>query len=366
MADLNLPPIHLQLATPQPPQLGVDTREIKFVISNESETIRYDWFNGQEYYLSFSHAPAAIDLSRVVNNQCMFLIGHRGWGEECIIGQVTTAEIVKNELVTTHRIGGNDDANEYWADAERGVIPGVSIECQVKKIEVVTPATFKEVSVDGYTRKELVEPAHLSAVEWELLAVSSVAIPALIGAKAIDSNDYHDYPAIVKCDRLTGYEFLMNQSLESTIDTQFGSDDPSLNMQLADQNKSIAALQTETARLTLANKYWQLRATAIDLYALQNRLTQDDFAIDFTEDPQADIDRLALLSPEGSKVELLAIERDLIRCAKKEPIQRLSKETERTLVANRKLSAVPSGDPNAVDDQSNADNYLARYKPRSI
>lgn len=373
---LEIGPIQLALATAQDPQVLTDAREVKFIASNDSPIERYDWFKGEKYMLSFLHTAAAVNLLRVDNKQCMFIGGHSGFfSEPNILGQVTAATISNNELITTHLIGGNDQANQYWLDVERGVIPGVSIECQVKKLTVKTPAVYEE-QTDRYgdTYRVMVAPAELVAEEWELLAVASVVIPAIVGAKNIESNQKKAAPMLVRCDR-TGYEWAFENTetikhmsnpnaptAESDRISQLVSEIKELKLTISDQEKALGEGAVLSAKAALSTNYWRLRTQAIDLYALQNRYTAEDFKIDFNDDPQIDLDQLFAMSADESRLHLMGIDRDLARAAKRNPIDRV-KAGDRELLSSSSIEATPDREPAADQD---AALFMATYKPRKI
>jgi hypothetical protein len=408
MANVLVSPITVHLADTPPPIISPEAREISFTASNEIYFDRYDWFKGEKYQLSFSHSPSAVDLSRVTSRQCMFLEGHSYNGEGEILGIVTDAKLQNGSLITTHRIGGNEDAVEYWSDVVAGVVPGVSIEALVTELKVIQPAVYEtpDDSQDRYVKRTLITPAKLQATKWKLLAVASVAIPAIDGACQYDEQEYMSATKIpVMCSGVTGYEWVERSTkmtlentqntmgsqmgIESTVETlEVSSDEPNKLVQLSNQvrelNREKLELQgkfdkltAQTADLTLRCRYWQLRHDTQGAYAIHNQMTLEEFQQDFTEDPESDIQRLSAMGDE-SVIELKIIERQLNQASKRTPIERLHNQSEIALLSNRSINSKAaldvSGERTQDEDSDNTlvisasavNKFLEKVKPREI
>ncbi|MGL5925544.1 hypothetical protein [Chroococcidiopsis sp.] len=382
MTAIAVEPIFVSLDSEMsPPRVELEAREIEFIACKEQKIVRYDWFKGEKYFLTFSHAEGDVDLSRVSAGQVMFLDGHTSmFDSPKTLGQVREAKLESGELHTLHVIGGNKNAEEYWNDVQRKVIPGVSMEANVTEIQVLSKAKYEETEdVDGYRRKKLLEPAHLLAKKWQLLAVSSVSTPAIIGAGKKHKEKASNIPTtLIQLSSETGYEWLEEDTPTLQESEQMTDQNNDRTVQLADENRDLKIklstaekLATEAeSKVTLANaqcEYWKLRCTALSLYAVDNKLSQEEFELDFSEDPKADIDRLSALSKEDVQIELKTVDRALRRASLKKPVDRVSDSADRTMLENKdvtvKKTVSETSQENLSDRQQQekeAEEYMAK------
>ena len=178
---LHLPPLFVQckLGTPTVDQAA---NTVTFSALDGSWIERYDWWAGERYLLQWDLSGA--DLSRVTNGVAMFTDGHC---DDRRIGKITTASIQKDALILTARVGSSEWGQRYMQEISDDVEPGKSIEAIITELETVEEATYDGKGYDA----ELISPAKVIARQWQLLAVSTVSIPA-IGSVGFDDDSEDD------------------------------------------------------------------------------------------------------------------------------------------------------------------------------
>ena len=178
---LHLPPLFVQckLGTPTVDQAA---NTVTFSALDGSWIERYDWWAGERYLLQWDLSGA--DLSRVTNGVAMFTDGHC---DDRRIGKITTASIQKDALILTARVGSSEWGQRYLQEISDDVEPGKSIEAIITELETVEEATYDGKGYDA----ELISPAKVIARQWQLLAVSTVSIPA-IGSVGFDDDPEED------------------------------------------------------------------------------------------------------------------------------------------------------------------------------
>lgn len=387
-------------------------RIVEFVACSESPIERYNWFNGEKYLLILSHDNDAIGLDRVKNGVCSFLEGHTGiFSNPSRIGKIIDAKVLNKQLITTHKISTTSAGNEYWKEIESATQPGISIEAKLNRVDVVKKAKYEaEENDDGYTRKKLIEPAILKATSWELLCIASVNIPAFSTATKTKKQKLAEQQclSLVQFNSSTGYEWIQdleeddmdtppqqrkaplyfdlnskeknlnskekNMSVDketNQLNDQLVSENRDLKVKLADSDKELKAVREESRKQELAASYWKLRNKAIELYAVDNKLTEDDFRIDFSEDPNVDLEKFYGLSPDSAKLELMGIERDLNRASRKSPLERVpikdqEKLESRELESTKDQEVERKHQEESKEDLSDVDEFLRTTKPRTI
>lgn len=351
---------------------SADDRTVEFLACRETPIQRFDWFKGEPYLLTFAHTSKAIDLSRLTAGQVMHLSEHTGlFSAPKRLGKVTGAEIKDGALYTTHKINNTQAATEYWeGEILSGTEPGLSIEADVTKLEVLEKAQYEEDPETG--RRKLLKPAHLMAAEWQLLAIANADTPAILGTgrrkkkmSVEQQEELERLSHVVQLSGETGYEFLFDDDADADVNleaednpmvdektkatatdmttserlTQMSDEIRDLKLRLSASEKAGTEAQAEVARLNTINQYWQLRSNAVGLYALENKLTEEEYNLDFSEDPGVDIERLTSMGADDARIELKTIDRALRRAAMKQPIDRVTNPADRAKLENSSLKS---------------------------
>jgi ATP-dependent protease ClpP protease subunit len=142
-----------------------------------------------------------------------------------------------------------------------------------------------------------------------------------------------------------------NQKTEQIQDnserlTQMSDQIRDLKLQLSTEQKSAAEAKSESARLNTVVQYWQLRAQAVSLWAIENKLTEEEYNLDFSEDPAVDIERLTSMDADDSRIELKTVDRALRRAALKSPGERLKEPADAAKTENTTLKSTKAdGNP---------------------
>ena len=146
----------------------------RMTISNEGARVRRgDIFLG-EFIEELGHKENEVDLTRAKSGSVNFLKNHgsfRGARVEDIIGRVYDVETDGKKIEATVEFATRDEVQGLVKDIKAGIIKNVSVGYQVRELKKVS---------------EVNEVPVLRATDWELLEVSSVAIPADPSAQVRD------------------------------------------------------------------------------------------------------------------------------------------------------------------------------------
>lgn len=107
----------------------------------------------------------AVDLSRVALGQMKLLDSHQSGSIDYVLGDVTEAHIEGDRLVGTIRFAASPEGDEAAQRVSRGEITGISCGYQVRQWQ--RTAIDPDSDIETWT-----------AVNWELLEVSLVSVPA--------------------------------------------------------------------------------------------------------------------------------------------------------------------------------------------
>lgn len=307
-----------------------DSRLVKIYASDETPIERFSYDRWERYILVVGHETSEPNFDRVRNGVCLFFENHPGlFSDSKRLGKVVDSQLIDKKLILTLKLNRSPEADRYLQDVEDGTEPGNSIGLVVNKIQVIKKAVY-EIDDDGY--RTLKEPMVARAVDWELQEVSAVSIPANPNAGTWTNEKFNSsiekFPVEILGD--TGYE--QSEGLMSKPNTP-----------TEPVNEELDQLKAKLSKVTLAASYWKLRSRAIDLYALQNKLIEEEFKLDFSDSPEADLEKLYAMEPEDAAIELKTIDRTLIRAANKQPINRLD-DKDKEIISNGSISAnLPDG-----------------------
>lgn len=121
--------------------------------------------------------------------------------------------------------------------------------------------------------------------------------------------------------------------------TQMSDEIRELKLRLAAAEKTATEASVQMSALNTTVQYWQMRATAVSLYAIENRLTEEEYHLDFSEDPQTDIERLVTMSADDARIEIKTIDRALRRAQMKSPIERVKDVAGQAKLQNTALKS---------------------------
>lgn len=135
-----------------------DTYELS--IGSTLPVLRYDWMSGSEYWEVLSQDESHIDLNRLENNAVPLLFNH---DEDKHLGNVLNVSTDGDRSKATVKFGSGELAQEKEKDLNDGILTSTSIRYRVNQLE-------KTGEVDGI-------PV-MTAINWELVEVSLVTVPA--------------------------------------------------------------------------------------------------------------------------------------------------------------------------------------------
>jgi len=262
---LHLPPLFVQCKMGTP-SLDQASNTVTFSALDGSWMDRYDVWAGERYLLQWDLSGA--DLSRVTNGVAMFTDGHC---DDRRIGKITTASIQKDSLILTARVGTSEWGQRYMQEISDDVEPGKSIEAIITELETVEEATYDGKGYDA----ELISPAKVIARQWQLLAVSTVSIPAIgsVGFDDDSDDDSEDDPddeamsiarstrsarsatrsarSVVRMNRDPGFRPLQTSRQPVELNKSKSNPmPPELNQESTQDTQRLSQLETSVATLT--------------------------------------------------------------------------------------------------------------------
>lgn len=178
------------------PDSGSGGKIVSFVACEETPFERWDWFKGR-YNLILSHNPDHVRLDRVNNGACMFIEGHDTEDAEKRIGKVVKCSIESNQLIVEARLNSLEAGQRFYQEVIDQTEPPKSVGAAIYETEVVETALYEE-DEDGY--KKLIRPATLRAIDWELMEVSAVTVPAIAGAAVKEAANEQQYEMLMHGD----------------------------------------------------------------------------------------------------------------------------------------------------------------------
>lgn len=325
----------------------IEEEFIRVYASDETPIVRFSWEEWDDYLLIFSHNPEHIKLERVANGVCLFFQNHPdSFFKSDRIGKAKKAELIDGHLELSIKLGTNEAALRYKKDLDDDIAPGISIGAQVYTAEVVQEAKFDK-------RGNKIQNLIMKAIDWELVEVSAVDIPGNPNARVLAENVMKFSCNIIGS---TGLENMSKPQSQKSVE-------PEKHVNNTDTVKDVVSDEhLEELRITkIQAHYWKLRSRAGELLS-KNLITDEDFALDFTSEPEKDIEKLTSMEAVDSRAEFKVIERSLMK-AEKAPIQRdgLS-EDDRTLLSNETIAKPienkKTSDPATPNGSSVAD-YVA-------
>lgn len=114
--------------------LNEETRTIDFVFSTGSRGVRKPFWS-DPYYEELEISEGAVDLSRM-NNGAPFLLVHRQFDIDAVIGVIERSWVQDNLLYGTVRFGKDPASDQYFQKLIDGILRKVSVGYFVNKYEV--------------------------------------------------------------------------------------------------------------------------------------------------------------------------------------------------------------------------------------
>ena len=365
----------------------IENRIVTLIASDETEIERFSYERWEPYLLTLSHKKEHVDLERVNNGVCMFFDGHPGsfFSNSKRIGKVISARLENKKLICEVKLNRSPEADRYLQDVEDGTEPGNSVGIQMKKLQLISKAVYKD-SRDADGERELEQYARYRCIEWGIRELSAVDIPAIPSAGTFSAEDQEKFNALPKyAVEILGDDDFFNTTLtqdtkamtteldKSQESTKLADENRDLKLRLSQIEKEQKASTDKATLQEMQLQYYQLRLTALQLYAVDNKLTKDEYELDFSEDIKVDLERFNDMSPEDAKIELKTIDRALRRASLKNPLDRVS-EPQKELLSSKKIASrvLDNNERSTVDeeleesDTKKADKFLKTYKVRKI
>jgi hypothetical protein len=140
---------------------------VEMVFTTGAAVRRYDWWEDEVFEEVLSLEPGHVRLDRLNSGAVPLLRDHRN-SVDSIAGAIVSGEIRDGKGVAVTQFDRGDDiAERIWRQVEKRILRNTSIGYHVYKYEV--------------TREEGKLPIY-RAVDWELMEISLVAVPADAGA----------------------------------------------------------------------------------------------------------------------------------------------------------------------------------------
>lgn len=324
---------------------------VSFVACEETPIERWDWLKGR-YFLILSHDPDHVRLDRVESGACMFLEDHNSYDADKRIGKILSVAIADGKLKAEARLNSLEAGNRFYQEVVDRTEPPKSVGAAVYETEVVEAAVYEE---DDDGDRKLIKPATLRAIDWELMEISSVSVPAIGSAATKEASNEQQYEMLMHGNpgmELDIPEIVVKASAPKTEEKpKTGAKPPSkpkspskkpmatLREKLADlehdalidravelhQSHESAKEQLEEAKTQLAqltrkdairDQYFSLRHKAEGLLR-KAQLSSHSFGKYFTESAIEDIN--ALCKKDNAEIRLAAIEMFLEDCSESTP-----------------------------------------------
>jgi hypothetical protein len=195
-------------------------------------------------------------------------------------------------------------------------------------------------------------------VDWELLEISAADIPANPNARVMQ-NQQASMKFTCNVIGRTGLEEVSKSQQQKTEGTEENTPVTTLEVVQSSKPEDLETIR----KLKIERHYWQLRSQASNLL-YENKITEADFNLDFSTDPQKDIEKLLAMEPVDSRAEFKVIERSLNK-ATTPPIERKAlSDSDRTLLNNGEISKPlenkKTNAENKTPDNSSIDDYSQR------
>lgn len=270
---------------------------------------------------------------------------------------------------------------ETWFTGTEAVELGFATEAPEEAIaaeQKVIPMQFRAMA-KGFEKK-------LEDAGWTFGRVSAMARGT--GRRPLDASILRPAMSAVEPE-VDDREFIEDEevmtdkidanSIEPAKISQMSEEIRDLKIKLSAAEKLASDRLSEIGRLNITTQYWQMRSSATTLFSVENKLTEEEFTLDFSEDPKVDIDRLITMDADDARIELKTMDRALRRAAMKQPIDRVSRPEDKAKLGNSSIKSqavdVDPGVRSSAGDESNpdraaqlakADAYLAKAKPPKI
>ena len=160
---------------------NAETNTARMTISSEGARVRRYGYGIGEYYEELGHNEGQIDLGRAQTGAVNFLKNHggyRGARIEDVLGRVYDVSVDGGKMEASVQFATRDEVQGLIKDIREGILKNVSVGYRVKELEKVGESNDVPV---------------MRATNWELLEVSSVAIPADPSAQMRDIKTIEGY-----------------------------------------------------------------------------------------------------------------------------------------------------------------------------
>lgn len=138
-------------------------RTIDVLFYSGASVQRYDWWNDEEYLLSFSMQPSHVRLARL-NSGAPLLNAHNDFQLQAVIGVVENARVEGGKGYATVRFSEREEVTPIWNDVQSGILQNVSMGAAIYDRKDVTPKGDKM--------------RHWLATDWEPMEISAVPVGA--------------------------------------------------------------------------------------------------------------------------------------------------------------------------------------------
>ncbi|WP_144370032.1 prohead protease/major capsid protein fusion protein [Myxococcus stipitatus] len=158
-----------------PGSLNDQDRTVEVIWTTGARVLRSTWWDG-DFYEELSLDPKHVRMERFQSGRAPHLIGHNGWDPDAHVGVLESAALEKKRGVGKLRVLKDDEqADKEWNKIRQGIRTSFSVGYRVYKYEKTEAG---EGTIPVYR-----------AVDWEPYEVSSVPMPADIGAHTRSATD---------------------------------------------------------------------------------------------------------------------------------------------------------------------------------
>lgn len=222
--------------------------------------------------------------------------------------------------------------SETWFTGKEALEMGFATQATSEpvKVEQVLPRYFQKFTQNAQRAEQLKE------MGWEIGRQVLVSQPIVASA-----NTPAPIPTVLKPQEtpIMDENTTTTTPVDSSRITQMADQIRDLKVELNNLNNAKADLTEQHARLNIVAQYWQQRAEGLALFA-RNRLTEDDFSVDFSEDPQVDLESLQSMDLLDAQLDIKVKARSLRRAAMKKPIERVTQDADKPLLNNTSLKSM--------------------------
>lgn len=158
-----------------PGSLNDQDRTVEIIWTTGARVLRSTWWDG-DFYEELSLDPKHVRMERFQSGRAPHLVGHNSWDPDAHVGVLESGALEKKRGIGKLRVLKDDEqADKEWNKIRQGVRTSFSVGYRVYKYEKTEAG---EGTIPVYR-----------AVDWEPYEVSSVPMPADIGAHTRSATD---------------------------------------------------------------------------------------------------------------------------------------------------------------------------------